>query len=68
MRSVFEATDPSRLRSILFAVLLFPKLFGQREAGEIFSGKPRIRLDAEALNYGDQLACVLRGVPSGTLE
>jgi len=47
---------------------LIPHPFWQGQAGEVFSGKTRIRLDAEALEDGDQLPNMLRGVPSGALE
>jgi hypothetical protein len=46
----------------------FPQAFGQRQTGEIFSRKPPLWLDTEALDHGHQLPRMLCGVPGGTLE
>src|SRR5262249_12097816 len=47
---------------------LFPNALGKLQAGEIFGGKPPLRLDAEALEHRDHLPCVLGGVPGRALE
>src|SRR3972149_2644722 len=48
--------------------ILFPQSLGQRQAGKIFGGEPSVRLDAEALEHGHQLARVLRRMPGRALE
>src|SRR5204863_6674729 len=49
-------------------IALIPYPFRQRQTGEVFCTEPAVRLDTEAFEHGDQLAHVLRRVPSGTLE
>jgi len=40
----------------------------QRQTGEIFSRESHLGLDIEAIEHGNQLPRVLRGVPGGALE
>src|SRR3972149_3813221 len=49
------------------AVPLFPKPFRQRQSGKVRGGEASVGLDAEALEHGGQLACMLRRMPGRAL-